>query len=204
MPTPRSGGLVRIFRRAALVTLALGGITLGSGFVSLPSASAHDELVSSNPQQGDELATAPESIDLAFSADILDLGAAVLVVDSTSTDRTIGVPELAGNTLTQTVADLDDGAYQVRWRVVSGDGHPIAGSFDFIVGDPASAEPITAAASAPSVETATPDAAPGNLAGQPEPSAGFWAMLPVWQYALIGAAGGLGMFALVLRLRRAR
>lgn len=219
MSTPLPGGLVRSFRRAALVTLVLSGITLGSEFALAPSASAHDELVSSTPLPGDELATAPESVDLVFSADILDLGAMVLVVDSTSTDHAIGTPELTGNTLTQPIADLDDGAYQVRWRVVSSDGHPIAGSIDFIVGDPASAEPITPANNQPTAraaasETLAADTASGNIAagntgagdaaGPAEPATGFWATAPIWQFALGGAVGGLGIFALISSLRRAR
>jgi hypothetical protein len=29
---------------------------------------------------------------------------------------------------------MPEGSYQVRWRVVSSDGHPISGSFEFAVG----------------------------------------------------------------------
>ncbi|MCP2267251.1 copper resistance protein CopC [Promicromonospora thailandica] len=99
-------------------------------------ASAHDKLVSSDPAPDQALDQAPETVSLTFSADVLDMGAAVVVSGSDGTDWVSAAPAIDGPTVT---AVLDEGmpeaAYEIRWRVVSSDGHPITGVVPFSVGD---------------------------------------------------------------------
>jgi copper resistance protein C len=125
------------FRRYA-AGLALAAVVV---LTTAAPASAHDQLISSTPGDGERLATAPTSISMTFSGNLLmlddsGLGAVVLVVDESGTDWVAGRAEVIGNTLT---AELKPGmptaGYQLRWQVVSADGHPIAGVVPFTIGD---------------------------------------------------------------------
>lgn len=108
-------------------------------------ASAHDELVYSNPAADARLESAPEAVTMTFSGELLTLGdsmtgATVLVVDADGNEWTSGDPEVVANTVTVPLADgMQDAGYQVRWQVVSEDGHPISGVTRFTIGD---AEPF--------------------------------------------------------------
>jgi len=135
------------FRRYA-AGLALASVVV---LTTASPASAHDQLVSSTPGAGEQLAVAPTSISMTFSGDLLalddtGLGAVVLVVDDSDTNWATGKAEVIGNIVT---AELKPGmpvaGYQVRWQVVSADGHPITGVVPFTVGD---ADPLTAGTTA--------------------------------------------------------
>lgn len=108
-------------------------------------ASAHDALVHSTPQVDERLTAAPESIALTFSGELLTLGdsttgAVVIVIDENGRDWAGDDVEVAGNTVTVGVdPGMPDAGYQVRWQVVSEDGHPISGIVPFTIGD---AEPM--------------------------------------------------------------
>jgi methionine-rich copper-binding protein CopC len=99
-------------------------------------ASAHDELLSSSPAPGDALTAAPESVSLQFSADVLTMGAVVVIYDAEGVDWIASEPVLAGSTVTAQVRPgMPEAGYELRWRVVSSDGHPIAGVIPFTIGD---------------------------------------------------------------------
>lgn len=106
-------------------------------------ASAHDSLVHSTPAADEALAAPPESIVLTFSGELLvlgdsTLGAVVIVIDEDGRDWATGDVEVAGNTVTAGVEPgMPDAGYQVRWQVVSEDGHPISGIVPFTIGDAA-------------------------------------------------------------------
>jgi len=97
---------------------------------SRSSASAHASLVSSNPEDGSRIATAPPSIELTFSEDVDSGDIAVLAPDGTRV--TTSKPRISGVEMT---ADLDPsdqrGRFTVAYRVVTPDGHPVAGQFTF-------------------------------------------------------------------------
>ncbi|WP_136024921.1 copper resistance CopC family protein [Microbacterium sp. K27] len=165
-------------------------------------ASAHDQLISSSPAADEQLAVAPESITMTFSGELLVLdesltGAVVLVVDASGKDWVSGDVTVAGRTVT---APLEPGmptaGYQVRWQVVSEDGHPIAGVVPFTVGD---AEPMAAPAYGGAAET------PAASAEQPDQNAADSS--GIVRVLLIGAGGAAAaVFVLVLIrfLRRPR
>jgi copper resistance protein C len=75
----------------------------------------------------------------------------VIVVDASGRDWADGAPVLAGDAVTVPLEPgMPDAGYEVRWRVVSSDGHPIAGLIPFTIGDAAPLE--RTAAEAPSSE----------------------------------------------------
>lgn len=185
-------------RRSIPATLA--SLLLAAAVLLVPAspASAHDELVSTDPSTDAVLETLPERITLIFSADVLtDAGATVIeVTDADGTSLADGAPEPAGAEVTQALAGPASGAVTVKWRVVSSDGHPIDGSFAFTVPEaaptptatpttPASTSPSPATSAAPT-EASTPTAAPveESSAASPLP----WILLAV---ALVIVAGVL-------------
>lgn len=101
------------------------------------AALAHDQLIANSPSDNEVLPEAPEEVVLNYNNSILDIGEGatiVNVVDADGADVTDGSPVVNGPEVAQPLAELGDGAYQVTWRVVSSDGHPISGTFAFAVG----------------------------------------------------------------------
>jgi copper resistance protein C len=173
---------------ASLVALLL--LCVAASLPAAPAAFAHDQLISSSPAPDDHLADTPAGITLAFSSPLLALGHEVRVIDDTGRNWVDGPAVLSRETLTQALPELPDGAYQVTWRVVSADGHPISGSFGFSVGNPSAAAP-TASAAAPTAGNAT------------EAPAGTGNGMPGWLPAAgTAAAAGLGIYLVFAGLRR--
>nr|WP_297426021.1 copper resistance CopC family protein [uncultured Actinotalea sp.] len=160
-------------RRAPLARLLLTALAvLLGGVVGTAPASAHDRLVGSDPADAAVLEQGPASVVLTFNADQLPVGAAVLVRDPAGADRADGDPVVDGATVTQALQPgLPAGAYTVQWRSVSGDGHPIEGTFGFEVTvgvAPPEDEPAPAEASGPAAGADDAgDAGAADQAGAP-------------------------------------
>jgi methionine-rich copper-binding protein CopC len=104
-------------------------------------ASAHDDLVSSSPAPGERLASAPVSVTLIFSDEMLADGAEVAIIDGSGRDWAAGEPVVSETTVSvELEPDMPEAGYEIQWRVVSSDGHPISDIVPFTVGD---FEPLT-------------------------------------------------------------
>ncbi|MDT0157922.1 copper resistance protein CopC [Microbacterium sp. ARD32] len=160
--------------------LAGAAVAVAAMLAVAAPASAHDQLVSSTPADGEQLTSAPEQVVLTFSNDLLALsdnsGTAVTVVDDAGTDWVAGDPVVQADTVTVPLkSGMPGGAYDVTWKVVSSDGHPTSGDYSFSIAasDPApSTEPSTAptandAPSAAPSQSSTP--APAQDASMPWP-----------------------------------
>lgn len=124
----------RVHRSRALAAAAA---LLGAAFLAGAGASpalAHDELLGSTPAPGQVLETAPEAVELTFSNDVIEVGTVIEVVDHHGDQVEVGATEVLGPDVSATLPSDLSGEYQVRWRVVSSDGHPIEGTIDFGVG----------------------------------------------------------------------
>lgn len=120
-------------RLAALAVTAFAamGLSLGSAAPAL----AHDELVGSSVEV-DVATGAANAITLSFNNDIMDVGTEILVTGPGGSDATDGAPIVAGRDVRQPLAaPLAAGDYDVVWRVVSSDGHPIQGAFALLVSE---------------------------------------------------------------------
>jgi copper transport protein len=95
-----------------------------------PPAQAHASLVASEPADGAHLDAAPTELLLRFDELVMPLS---LRVTGPGTGELLLPPP---GTFLQAVlpAGLGEGIYVVSWRVVSADGHPVAGAFAFGVG----------------------------------------------------------------------
>lgn len=175
-------------------------------------ASAHDQLISSDPASDQELAEAPTTVSLTFSADVLDMGAAVVVSDAGGTDWVSAAPTIDGPTVTAALEPgMPDAGYEIRWRVVSSDGHPITGVVPFTVGDgtPVSGGAGDAGAGGATQSPAAPGVPGAADAGSGTPSSTGTQIAQEdegpWRAVLVGAGGAavaVALLALVQFLRR--
>ncbi|MFE7404537.1 copper resistance protein CopC [Isoptericola sp. NPDC057559] len=201
-------------RRRALVVLLAAALAPAFGLAVAQPAAAHDRLVSSDPADGAEVAEPPTTLTLVFSAAMLDSGAQVAVTtpDGTTPAKVTVDGEEAVATLP---ADLPGGDWDVAWRVVSSDGHPIEGDLSFTVAaaspsptptpTPTPTATPTPTSSAPSPTASAPDDGHVHRTGTPgadldaEGEAG-WATAWLFPVAVLAAVGVAA--AVVLRLRR--
>lgn len=102
-------------------------------------ASAHAVLLSSSPEDGERVEAPPPQVVLEFSEPVsLELGG-VDVLDGDGEPVQAADPVVADGTVQVALPpDLPDGTYVASWRVISADGHTVAGAVVFGVGvDPA-------------------------------------------------------------------
>jgi copper transport protein len=123
--------------RQAVATL----MTIVLALVLATPAFAHAALVSSDPANGAVLNASPQAIDLTFSEPVSPLAASLVAPDGTAGPLT-GFSS-SGSVLTIAIPPDDRaGTRVVSWRVVSDDGHPVAGALVFSVGSVSGAAPI--------------------------------------------------------------
>lgn len=98
-----------------------------------PAALAHDEVIDQIPAPGSQVEAGPLEIKLDFSNELLDIGNGAEII-LTGPDGNFVATSCAvlDGTLAMANTELDQvGTYTIAWRVVSSDGHPIEGSYDF-------------------------------------------------------------------------
>ncbi len=114
----------RLFR-ALLAGLAL------SLLASL--AHAHAVLQSASPEDGSLVETAPDAVRLRFNEAVQPLAIQLIAPDGAETDLTAAVTGAAE--LVVPMPGLGRGTHALSWRAASEDGHPIAGTVLFSVGE---------------------------------------------------------------------
>ena len=177
---------------AACVALLLGAAP----------AFAHTRLDSSNPADGASVDSAPRSVSLTFNEDIQAQFATLKVIGPDGTEYQTGAVSAAGGQVSTAVSPLGPaGAYQIGYRVVSDDGHPVQGKLSFTLTQPGPAAAAPTAEAAPvAAPVAEPTAAPAPVAPQAATQQSEGA--PVWPW-LVGAVLLVGLGAAVaLRLGR--
>jgi len=188
---------------AVAVLLAIGG---AMQIAAAPGASAHNQLLSSEPAADAVLAQAPARIALSF-AEPVNAALSQLALTVGDGDPISLTPVASGSRLAADVpasaaapaagADPASGPgapqrWIVGYRTVSADGHPIRGSLSFVVGEgPATAgetSPPGAGADTTDSVAAGEDAA--GPAGKGVDAAADLAGGRGW--AMLGTAGALG------------
>ncbi|MBT0769703.1 copper resistance protein CopC [Kineosporia sp. J2-2] len=144
-------------RFAAALALMASGLLLGAG-----PALAHDQLDSTNPEDGSTVKKLPGEIELDFNNVPLALGSVLKVVGPDG-DVTDGKPEVVDHVVTQPIKPGPAGDYTVQWRVTSSDGHPISGEFAFTAEAGNQVEATSEASASPDVSAvATGEAETGS------------------------------------------
>jgi copper transport protein len=100
-------------------------------------ASAHAVLLRTDPSPQTTVKTPPSAVRLDFSEPVEVAFGAVRVFDVDGKRVDKGTIQTAqGRRQLVVPASLPGGTYTVTWRVVSADGHPVHGGFQFYVGAP--------------------------------------------------------------------
>ncbi len=198
MPTHRG-------RRFLVASLAGATLAASLSLAQALPAAAHDELLGSTPATGDELAMAPADVSLRFSDAVLPLGAAIVVVDADGADWTASAVSLEGDTVRAELrGGMPDGRYEVRWRVVSSDGHPSPGLVPCTVGDaPAVSEPGDPLPADPDAAAPAPTSAPAP-AESAEASATDPRLDPTIRTLLLAAGGASAALLIWLAVHLSR
>lgn len=217
MDTARA--LTRRGSRTAFVAAAAATLVFLPLATSAP-ASAHDQLVASDPAADSTVEVLPDELTLVFSGELIDAGDGTAVeVLSPAGDDVAGAPELSGTDVTVPLTGGGAGEYEVTWRVVSNDGHPIDGTFSFAAETASAADAADPAGAEDQADEAAADASGSEGADEPADTAGaeeadaaegtpgdagsLQRNLPWIVGGLVVAAGGGAVIAMaVLRTRR--
>lgn len=194
----RKAGMTRRswLRRGVALTVQLVLFVIVGALVQSAPAYAHDQIISHTPTAGERVDAAPDAITLTLSSVPLDVGATIVVVDREQKEWNEGSPQYNGTEIVQDLAEnMPEGAYEVRWRVVSGDGHPLRDSFRFLVGINTSSELLT---------TSFADGAGTAAAGSADDHSMSAARSPVSPTAvlIVGSAALLGLALILVGRRR--
>ncbi|MDI6024075.1 copper resistance protein CopC [Leucobacter sp. UT-8R-CII-1-4] len=199
-----------VAHRPVAVLLGVLSVIAWLIFASGVPAYAHDQVTNQTPAAGEHFDTSPDEVALTFTGEPLSVGAIIMVVDAEGESWEEGEPSFSGFTVTQQLkSPLPDGNYQVRWRIVSSDGHPISESFLFSVGDVSDALPIPEPASADSPVSAADNANQGEFSldgASDDKTSGDSGHLRTALLAGAGALAALMLFALgrVVKTRSSR
>jgi copper resistance protein C len=154
----------------ALAAAALAGVAL---LLGAAPAAAHNTLTGSTPADDSTVADPVTEVVLEFDQAVQTEFAQVAVLGADQTPYGSGEPVVVGRTVTQAVESLPDGRYDVSYRVISADGHPVSGTISFTAtgqGAPAPVETPTAEPTTPAVAEPTPateDTAPATAEADP-------------------------------------
>jgi len=172
---PAKGLSVRKFLALVVLTIALLAW-------SAAPASAHAQLIGSDPPAGSTIKALPEAVTLTFSDSLMTTGDGegnhITVVDPMRETISAAHTDVNGAVVSTVLSPsmVMDGTYQVSFRVVSTDGHVVEGKYAFRIGTSASgssaaAEPdLAASGKATLAVTATGPGIPGGK-GAPSGSA---------------------------------
>lgn len=178
---PRGVALVAVIATVLLVLLAA-------------PASAHVDLTSSDPANGEVVDDPPETITLVFSTEAEPAGEGVLLVDAAGTPLAAEVDYASPDRVVVTPAHhLGNGSYGVVWTMRAGDAHPRSGSIAFGVDAliPAPGGSVSSGGER-RIEVAPIEAA---TVGPKNTPAGDWLGAFGRWAALLGALVGIGAFA---------
>jgi copper transport protein len=173
---------ITLLRRAGVALVAAVVLVL---MLAAPG-SAHAELESTDPSNGQRLDAAPTQITMTFSESVNLVDGGIHLLKGGGTTVTTPSPTVSGRTISWRMPrSLTDGAYVVSWRVVSADGHPIDGAFAFGIGAAAPVVPDDISSSAASATTAPWPVVGARLVGY----VAFAAFAGVIAFVLWAAAG---------------
>jgi len=134
--------------RKVILSIVIGFIAL----LSIPSSSAHVEIVSSFPERFANINPIPTQVWIQFSGDLQTLEGETInsleVIDSTGIAVNFGDLVIEGAKITTKISGQSaPGAFTVKYRVDGDDGHVIEGDYTFNASpDYAEAVPTTTSA----------------------------------------------------------
>lgn len=189
--------------------LVAGGVLLLTALAVLLGAApaqAHDYLVSSSPAAGSTVTTAPDRVTLTFNEAVLDTGNGSDVLTVTGPNGKhfeTACPVVRNDDVSAAVRLGPPGTYTVGWRLVSGDGHPVADTITFRYAPAAGAPVAAGSASGPSCGDAAVRSGSGSSAAQPASSSSIVVLIAIVAGVLVLLVIAGVVVAVVLTRRRA-
>ena len=173
------------------------------------TAAAHDVVTGSDPADGATVATAPTQVSVTFDESPQPGLATLTVVGPDGAHHEQGPATTRGDVVSVPVGPLRAaGAYEIGYRIVSSDGHPVSGSIAFTLTTPSPAgatAPGTPAAAAPAAPADPAHAGHADPTAPPSPAASAsddpGGGVPAWVFVVIALVVVAGAVALVLRRR---
>jgi len=151
-------------RLKSTVSLALLGTLIFS-----PQASAHDLLIDISPATGEIIQQGSFEAKLTFNNPLLVIaGESNAQLETKLFGETNWIEHkvlVSDRTLTAYVSLTQPGEYDLRWRVVSSDGHPISGESNFTLDIQAPAEPDSSNSVIAPSPTGVPDDSERSMLG---------------------------------------
>jgi hypothetical protein len=175
-------------RRVVALVLAVGAALL----LGAAPAWAHSKLEGSSPADGTSVATSPASVSLTFNEDVQAGFTVMTLIGPDGKDYHDGNATETDETVKVNVLPLGPaGVYQIGYRVVSADGHPVSGKTSFTLTTAGPGSPQAQLPAANSEPAGVPTAAPADAGGA-----------PVWPWIVGAVVLVAGVVALALRLGR--
>jgi methionine-rich copper-binding protein CopC len=111
------------------LTVALAALA----FSTASATSAHTEIDHTTPGSGDSVTAGVQQIEVGFTDKILDLAdsSEIVITDPNGKDVEVSCIFVDEKSLNVNAMLPIEGDYQVTWRTVAEDGHPITGKFAF-------------------------------------------------------------------------
>jgi copper transport protein len=130
--------------KSLLRLVAFTAMAVLLAILPVQSAWAHAQLLSTDPIENAVLAEPPTQLQLHFNEPVTPLAIALVGADGSSQDL-LDAASAGASVSVVLPADLADGTRVLSWRVVSTDGHPIAGALVFSIGSVSGAAPVPVA-----------------------------------------------------------
>lgn len=171
--------------RRVLAVVLLAGLAL---FVGAGPAAAHNVLIGSDPLDGANVPTSPSGVSLRFNLPVRAGFNVIVVVGPDGLAYQDGETRVDGSTVSVGLRPLGPaGPYEVRYRVLSDDGHPISAAVGFTL---------------TSAGTGTGVALPADGANVAEAPAGGSGGAPLWPWIVAVVVLVAGGVVVALRLSR--
>jgi copper resistance protein C len=104
-------------------------------WLSASPVAAHSELRSSLPRSGETLSASPPEAVLQFNENARVTAIRLVSGDARRIELPGDVVMNADGEARVRLPDLAPGAYEIEWRAISADGHPIRGTIPFSIGE---------------------------------------------------------------------
>ncbi len=149
-----------IRKQRFLLPVLLMIVSICGGLFFPQSTSAHSYVQESSPAQNEVLDKAPDKITLLFNESIQPAYYQIILMDSSGKkiDGVKAVIDSKNAALLEAAipVKLPDDIYNISWKAVSGDGHPVEGGIVFQVGDGAGKKMSDAATTTPDSKSVNP------------------------------------------------
>jgi len=175
---------------AAVAATALAGVAL---LLGAAPAAAHNTLTGSTPADDSTVTDPVTEVVLEFDQAVQTEFAQVAVLGADQTPYRSGEPAVVGRTVTQAVKPLPEGRYDVSYRVISADGHPVSGTISFTATGQAAPPPVETPTAEPTTTPAVAEPTPADADTAPATAEAD----PTGEAVAVGENTGLPTAALV-------